>query len=241
MRRAAGFVVDRLTEAGLPVVELVETNGHPCIFAEWIVDPAKPTILIYGHYDVQPPVPLGKWTSPPFEQEIRDDRLCARGASDDKGSLLIPLVVVRAYHETSEAPPINLRFLIEGEEESGSPHSAATVRRMADRLACDLVVSADGTMWRANLPSITVASQGMLAMVPIVRGSRDGSAFRSSRRLSRRARAQRTCASWQSLTSSSWRHRGTVHARWRGTCSAKPTGAGGVALKARLWRDVSAV
>ncbi len=171
VRRAADFVVDRLTEAGLPVVELVETDGHPCVFAEWIVDPAKPTILIYGHYDVQPPDPLGKWETPPFEPEIRNDRLYARGASDDKGSLLIPLMVARAYHEVRGAPPLNIKFLIEGEEESGSPHFAPTVAAMADRLACDLAVSADGAMWRADLPSITVASRGMLAMELTVKGA----------------------------------------------------------------------
>lgn len=171
VRRAAQFVVDRLTEAGMPVVETVETEGHPCIFAEWTVDPAKPTILIYGHYDVQPPDPLNKWQTPPFEPDIRDDRLYARGASDDKGSLLIPLVVARAYAQMHGAPPLNLKFLIEGEEESGSPHFAPTVAAMKDRLACDLVVSADGAMWRADLPSITVASRGMLAMELTVTGA----------------------------------------------------------------------
>ena len=171
VRRAAQFVVDRLTEAGLPTVELVETDGHPCVFAEWIVDPAKPTILIYGHYDVQPPDPLDKWQTPPFAPDIRDDRLYARGASDDKGSLLIPLMVARAYAEVHGVPPLNLKFLIEGEEESGSPHFAPTVAAMADRLACDLVVSADGAMWRADLPSITVASRGMLAMELTVTGA----------------------------------------------------------------------
>ena len=171
VRRAAAFVADRLAEAGVPVVETVETGGHPCIYGEWIVDPAQPTILIYGHYDVQPPDPLGKWRSPPFEPEIRDDRLYARGASDDKGSLLIPLVVTRAYRETAGAPPINLKFLIEGEEESGSPHFAPTVATMADRLACDVVVSADGATWRPDLSSITVASRGMLALEVTVTGA----------------------------------------------------------------------
>lgn len=171
VRRAARFVGDQLAAAGLPVVETVETGGHPCVFAEWIVDPAKPTVLIYGHYDVQPPDPLGRWQTPPFEPDIRNDRLYARGASDDKGSLLIPLMVARAYAEMRGAPPLNLKFLIEGEEESGSPHFAPTVAAMADRLACDLVVSADGAMWRADLPSITVASRGMLAMELTVSGA----------------------------------------------------------------------
>lgn len=171
VRRAADFVVDRLAEAGVPVVELVETDGHPCIYAAWVIDPSKPTILIYGHYDVQPPDPLGKWDTAPFDPSIRDGRLYARGASDDKGSLLIPLMVARAYRETRGAPPLNIKFLIEGEEESGSPHFAPTVAAMANRLACDLVVSADGAMWRSDLPSITVASRGMLAMELTVTGA----------------------------------------------------------------------
>ncbi len=171
VRAAAAFVADRLREAGVPVVDTIETGGHPCIFAEWVVDPAKPTILIYGHYDVQPPDPLDKWQSPPFEPTIRNDRLYARGASDDKGSLLIPLVVTRAFAQNAGQPPLNLKFLIEGEEESGSPHFAPTVAAMADRLACDLVVSADGAMWRAELPSISVASRGMVAMELTVTGA----------------------------------------------------------------------
>ena len=171
VREASRFVAERLAEAGVPTVETVETGGHPCIFAEWIVDPALPTVLVYGHYDVQPPDPLEKWDTPPFEPDIRDDRLYARGASDDKGSLLIPLVVARAFAQVRGAPPLNLRFLIEGEEETGSPHFAPTVAAMKDRLSCDLVVSADGAMWRADLPSITVASRGMLAMELTVTGA----------------------------------------------------------------------
>ena len=169
--RVAAFAADALKEAGFPLVEIVETPGHPSIFAEWIVDPALPTILVYGHYDVQPPDPLEKWRSPPFEPEVRDDRLYARGVSDDKGPLGIALHVMRAFHETDGRPPLNVRFLIEGEEESGSPNFAATVERMRERLACDLVVSADGAMWRADLPSMTVASRGLVALDVSVEGA----------------------------------------------------------------------
>ncbi len=168
---AAAFAADALRGAGFPVVEIVETPGHPSIFAEWIVDPALPTILVYGHYDVQPPDPLDKWRSPPFEPEIRDDRLFARGASDDKGPLCIALHVMRAFHETVGRPPLNVKFLIEGEEELGSPNFAATVARLRERLACDLVVSADGAMWRADLPSMTVASRGLVALDVSVEGA----------------------------------------------------------------------
>lgn len=169
--RAAAFAAERLREAGFPVVEIVETPGHPSILAEWTADPAAPTILVYGHYDVQPPDPLDKWRSPPFEPEVRDDRLYARGVSDDKGPLGIALHVMRAFRETAGRPPLNVKFLIEGEEESGSPNFAATVERLRGRLGCDLVVSADGAMWRADLPSMTVASRGLVALDVSVEGA----------------------------------------------------------------------
>ncbi len=169
--RAAAFVADRLRQAGVPVVETVATGGHPCVVGEWQVDPAAPTILIYGHYDVQPPDPLDKWDTPPFVPQVRGDRLYARGASDDKGSLLIPILVTEAFARTAGAPPLNLKFLIEGEEESGSPHFEPTVERLRDRLACDLAVSADGAMWRADLPSVTVASRGLVALDVTVTGA----------------------------------------------------------------------
>jgi acetylornithine deacetylase/succinyl-diaminopimelate desuccinylase-like protein len=169
--RAAAFSAAELRRAGFPVVEIVETPGHPSILAEWVVDPALPTILVYGHYDVQPPDPLEKWRSPPFEPEVRDERLYARGVSDDKGPLGVALHVMRAFRETAGRPPLNVKFLIEGEEESGSPNFAATVERLRERLACDLVVSADGAMWRADLPSMTVASRGLVALDVSVEGA----------------------------------------------------------------------
>ncbi|MBI1417038.1 MAG: dipeptidase [Limimaricola sp.] len=169
--RAAAFVADRLRAAGFDHVEEVPTGGHPCVFAEWIVDPAKPTVLIYGHYDVQPPDPVEKWRTPPFDPVVSRDRVWARGASDDKGPMLIPILVAAAFGKVEGAPPLNLKVLIEGEEESGSPHFEPTVARMKDRLACDVVVSADGAMWRADLPSMTVATRGMSALEVTVTGA----------------------------------------------------------------------
>ena len=168
---AAGFAADRLREAGFPLVEIVPTGGHPCVLAEWCAVPGAPTVLVYGHYDVQPPDPLDKWASPPFEPVIRDDRLYARGVSDDKGPLMIPILVARAFREVRGGLPLNLKVIVEGEEESGSPHFAPTVERLKGRLACDLVVSADGAMWRADLPSVTVASRGMAALEVTVTGA----------------------------------------------------------------------
>lgn len=171
IREAADFAADRLREAGFPAVEIVETGGHPTVLAEWCEAPGAVTVLVYGHYDVQPPDPLDKWKSAPFEPEIRDGRLYGRGVSDDKGPLMIPILVARAFHETIGRLPLNLKVIIEGEEESGSPHLDATVDRLRDRLACDFVVSADGAMWRADLPSMTVASRGMTALEVTVEGA----------------------------------------------------------------------
>jgi acetylornithine deacetylase/succinyl-diaminopimelate desuccinylase-like protein len=171
IREAAEFVANRLKKAGFASVEVWDTGGHPAVFGEVISDPKLPTILVYGHYDVQPPDPLDKWTTPPFEPAIRDDRLYARGVSDDKGPLLIPILVVEAYLKTEGRLPINLKILIEGEEESGSEHFEPTLERNRDRLACDLVVSADGAMWRPDRPSITVASRGLVALDVTVTGA----------------------------------------------------------------------
>ena len=171
IRRAAQFAADQLGHAGFPSVEIVETGGHPCVVAEWCGLKGAPTVLVYGHYDVQPPDPLEKWHSAPFEPEIRDDRLYARGVSDDKGPLMIPILVAAAFHAVQGGLPLNLKVIIEGEEESGSPHFAPLVERLRDRLSCDVVISADGAMWRADLPSMTVASRGLVAMEVTVEGA----------------------------------------------------------------------
>ena len=103
--QAAEFVARQMTQAGFPVVEVIPTGGHPCVLAEWCEVPGAPTILIYGHYDVQPPDPVEKWTSPPFAPSLRDGKLYARGASDDKGPLLIPILVAAAYKSVSDGAP----------------------------------------------------------------------------------------------------------------------------------------
>ena len=168
---AAAFVADQLSQAGFPKVEIIATPGHPCVLAEWCEVPGAPTILVYGHYDVQPPDPLDKWLSPPFEPTVRDGKLYARGVSDDKGPLLIPILVAAAYKAVNGGLPLNVKVLIEGEEESGSRSFDGAVAGLKDRLACDLVVSADGAMWRADLPSVTVASRGLVALEVTVEGA----------------------------------------------------------------------
>ncbi len=163
VRRAAEWVAGRLERTGAMDVKVVETPGHPAVVAEWNGAPGAPTVTVYGHADVQPPDPWEAWASPPFTLSERDGRWYARGISDDKGSALIPLLVAEAFFRHGD-PPVNLRFLIETEEEIGSPHLGDVVRRHADRLACDMVLSADGGMWRADVPTITTSTRGMVGL-----------------------------------------------------------------------------
>jgi acetylornithine deacetylase/succinyl-diaminopimelate desuccinylase-like protein len=166
--RAARWVADRLGRAGVPSVEILKTPGHPVVYAEWISAPDAPTILIYGHYDVQPPDPLKKWHAPPFEPEVRfehgEERLYARGVSDDKGPMLIPILVAEAFGTVSGQPPVNLKFLFEGEEEVGSEHLGDVVNAHAARLKADFVLSADGAMWRAGVSSLNISSRGLIGL-----------------------------------------------------------------------------
>jgi len=172
LKAAAEWVADRLREAGPLTVEILETGGHPVIYAEWLGAPGRPTVLVYGHYDVQPPDPLGEWRSPPFSPEIRDERIYARGVSDDKGPMYIPIKTAEAFFATGGRLPINVKFLLEGEEEIGSPHLAGFVARHAGKLAADYALSADGAMWRPTEPSLTIGSRGLVALDLEVRGPR---------------------------------------------------------------------
>ncbi len=168
----ARWLEARLRRAGPLTVELAATDGHPVVYAEWLGAPGRPTILIYGHYDVQPPDPLERWLSPPFAPEIRDGRIYARGASDDKGPMLIPIAVAEAFFATDGALPVNVKLLFEGEEEIGSPHLDSFVTARASQLAATYALSADGAMWRASEPSISVGSRGLVALDVEVHGPR---------------------------------------------------------------------
>jgi acetylornithine deacetylase/succinyl-diaminopimelate desuccinylase-like protein len=171
VERAARFVADRLVLAGLADVAVHPTAGHPVVTAAWRGDDRAPTVLIYGHYDVQPPDPLSAWRSPPFEPTVRDDRLYARGASDDKGPMLIPILVAGAFLAVRSELPVNVKFLIEGEEECGSLHLEDALADLGDRVAAELVLSADGAMWRPDLPTVTIASRGLVALEFTVEGA----------------------------------------------------------------------
>jgi acetylornithine deacetylase/succinyl-diaminopimelate desuccinylase-like protein len=160
MEGAQSFLLDRLRALGLRNVQRLEAGGHPAIYGEWLDAPGKPTFLIYGHYDVQPPDPLEKWVTPPFEPTIRNERIYARGVSDDKAPSLIALEALGAFLQEEGRLPVNVKVMIEGEEETGSATLRALCRRYADLLAADAVISADGARWRADLPTITVATRG---------------------------------------------------------------------------------
>ena len=165
VRRSAEWLIAHLRSAGFPVAEVWETDeGLPAVFAEWpAADPDAPVALIYGHHDVQPVEPLDEWISPPFEPIERDGRLLARGASDDKGQVLFHTLGIRAGLAATgqTAPPVTLKLLIEGEEESGSPHFAALLRRERERLGCDVIVVSDTTMWAADVPSMCTSMRGL--------------------------------------------------------------------------------
>ena len=161
---ASKWVVDALAAAGPIAVRVMPTPRNPIIYGEWLGAPGKPTVLVYGHYDVQPPDPLDKWTTPPFTPTERDGKLFARGVSDDKGPVLIPIKVAEAFFTTVGALPLNVKFLIEGEEEIGSPSLDQFVAQHKELLRADLVISADGAMWRPTEPSLTVASRGLAGL-----------------------------------------------------------------------------
>lgn len=169
--RAAKYIAGQLELAGPFEVNVHDTSGHPVVTAEWRGAPGAPTALVYGHYDVQPPEPLELWESPPFEPTERDGRMYARGASDDKSPMFLPVTVARAFFETVGSLPLNIVFLIEGEEEIGSPSLTAFLEKERARLTADIVISADGGMWRADHPSTMISARGITALEFSLRGA----------------------------------------------------------------------
>lgn len=161
---AAQWTAAKLAAAGPFTVRTMPTPGASVVYAEWLGAPGAPTALIYGHYDVQPEDPVELWVSPPFTPSLRDGRLYARGASDDKGPLLIPIKVAEAFFAVHGRLPINVKFMIEGEEEIGSKNLEVFVAEHRDLLAADVVLSADGAMWRIDEPSLTVANRGLAGL-----------------------------------------------------------------------------
>lgn len=159
--RCADWLAEHLRNIGVKSVVIEETPGHPIVYAEHIEDPSKPTYLLYGHYDVQPPDPLDLWESPPFEPTVRDGKIFARGATDDKGQLFCHLKAIEAHLEANGSLPVNLKMLIEGEEEVGSPSLVPWVEANQERLTCDAVIISDSSMYDKGIPSIMYALRGL--------------------------------------------------------------------------------
>jgi acetylornithine deacetylase/succinyl-diaminopimelate desuccinylase-like protein len=161
MRAAAQWLAGQISFAGGRVEE---TDGNPVVTGEWLGAPGAPTVLVYGHYDVQPTGALAEWRTPPFELTVADGKAFGRGATDDKGPILVVLKTAQAFMDQRGGLPLNVKFLFEGEEEIGSPNLPAFLRANAGRLAADLVISADGAQWRPSEPSVSIASKGLLAL-----------------------------------------------------------------------------
>ena len=172
MRRAAQWTADALTGAGLQNVSIMDTPGNPVVYGDWLNAPGKPTILFYGHYDVQPVDPLNLWTTPPFEANVRDGEIYARGSADDKGQVLMHIKAVEAHMRKAGGLPLNMRFFIEGEEEVGSVHLDDFVRSHKKDLAADVVVISDSPMFDRGIPSICYGLRGLTYFQIDVRGSK---------------------------------------------------------------------
>ncbi|THU41287.1 dipeptidase [Niastella caeni] len=160
MRKCAEKVQERLLEAGAGTARVYETAGHPVVYAERIVDPSKPTVLVYGHYDVQPPDPLNLWHSGPFEPVIKEGRIYARGSADDKGQFYMHVKALEILTKTNSLGN-NIKFLIEGEEEVGSPNLAAFVAAHQELLKCDVILISDSSMISMDTPSIDIGVRGL--------------------------------------------------------------------------------
>jgi acetylornithine deacetylase/succinyl-diaminopimelate desuccinylase-like protein len=170
-RRAAEFIRDDLREIGF-AAQLIATPGHPIVYAERHDAPGKPTLLVYGHYDVQPPEPLEPWLSPPFEPTVRDGNLYARGATDDKGQMFTHLKAAEGWLKAVGRLPLNLKFLIEGEEEVGGANLETFVAGNRERLACDYAVISDTSQFARDQPAITYGLKGLAYFEVIVRGAK---------------------------------------------------------------------
>ncbi len=171
--RAAEWVAARVTAAGMENARVMPTAGHPVVYADWLHAGAdKPTVMIYGHFDVQPAEPFDLWTSAPFEPEIRDGCIWGRGASDDKGGMMTPILAVEALMRTKGRLPVNVKFFFEGQEEIGSPDLPEFVAAQADLLKADMIFSADGLQWAPDQPQIVDGLKGLVSLEVVVNGPR---------------------------------------------------------------------
>lgn len=172
VRRCAEWTAEQLRRIGMTEVRIEETAGHPIVYGEWRGAEGAPTILFYGHYDVQPVDPVELWTSPPFEATVRDGEIYARGAADDKGQVFMHFKAVEAHMRQNGRLPVNIKFLIEGEEEVGSANLDAFIGANRDRLAADVVVISDSPMFDRGVPSICYGLRGLVYYQIDLRGSK---------------------------------------------------------------------
>jgi len=176
VRKAAEFVADGLRKVGMENVRLIETStnertGHPLVYGDWLKVPGKPTVLLYGHYDVQPAEPLDEWKSAPFEPEIRNGNIYARGAVDDKGQMWMHVKALESLMTAEGGLPVNVRVIVEGEEEVGGEGIAAFVREHGDQLKADAALVSDTELFAPELPTLCVGLRGMIYTELEVRGA----------------------------------------------------------------------
>jgi acetylornithine deacetylase/succinyl-diaminopimelate desuccinylase-like protein len=172
MQTAAKWLADKLTALHIENVSVDQTAGHPVVYGEWLHAEGKPTILFYGHYDVQPVDPLHLWETAPFEPTIRDNKLFARGSSDDKGQVFMHLKTIEALFDTTGTLPVNVKFIIEGEEEIGSPNLPKYVEENKEKLAADLIVISDTGLYEKGKPAVCYGLRGLTGVQIDIRGAK---------------------------------------------------------------------
>ena len=171
MRKMAELLKKEMRSIGMDSVRIIETGGHPVVYSEWLNAPGKPTILIYGHYDVQPVDPVELWSSPPFEPVIKNGKVFARGSADDKGQIYIHLKAIEAWLATKGSLPVNVKLVFEGEEEVGSEHLEDFIKEHQEMLKADYVVISDTPMFREGYPGITYGLRGLAYLQVNLRGT----------------------------------------------------------------------
>ncbi|MDN3448806.1 dipeptidase [Planococcus sp. APC 3906] len=170
VRKGAEWLKTSIQEAGLENAEIFETDGHPVVYADWLHAEGKPTVLVYGHYDVQPVDPLNLWETPPFDPHVRDNKLYARGASDDKGQTFMHVKAVEALLKLNGELPVNIKFIVEGEEEIGSPNLPKYAEQNLEQLKADLIVISDTGMQGPGRPAVCYGLRGLAGIQIDVKG-----------------------------------------------------------------------
>ncbi|MBX0314281.1 dipeptidase [Planococcus glaciei] len=170
VRKGAEWLRDAMEKAGLENAKVFETEGHPVVYADWLHAEGKPTVLVYGHYDVQPVDPLNLWETPPFDPQVRDNKLYARGASDDKGQTFMHVKAVEALLQLNSELPVNIKFIVEGEEEIGSPTLPKYVEQNKEQLKADLIVISDTGMQGPGRPAVCYGLRGLAGVQIDVKG-----------------------------------------------------------------------